>query len=107
VDLKPGGEASFGWESERYRAVVIEVDPPRRFVYRWCLDLETPVDQGSTTTVEFTLEPIEGGTRLHLVESGFASLPEGVRDRHLTDNIKGWNDAFADLTTYVGTEAEV
>ena len=102
IDLRPGGAASFGWEKDgRFRAVVEEVDPPRRFAYRWCLDRETPVGEGPTTRVEFTLEEASEGTRLRLVESGFASLPEGVRDRHLADNVSGWDESLGDLARHL------
>jgi uncharacterized protein YndB with AHSA1/START domain len=102
IDLRPGGAAAFGSKKDgRFRAIVEEVEPPQRFVYRWCLDRETPVGEGPTTRVEFTLEEVPEGTRLHLVESGFASLPEGVRDRHLADNVSGWDESMRDLAGYL------
>jgi uncharacterized protein YndB with AHSA1/START domain len=101
IDLTPGGDVAFGWSQGRFRARVEAVEPPRRFAYRWCLDSDTPVDEGPTTLVEFTLRPEGEGTRLRLVESGFASLPEDGRARHLADNTKGWEEELGELRTYV------
>lgn len=47
---------------------VLEADPPRRLVYTW-------VTSAIDTRVAITLQPVEGGTKLRLVHSGF----EGVR----------------------------
>jgi uncharacterized protein YndB with AHSA1/START domain len=106
IDLRPGGAIYFGWPGfGRFYGVVVEADRPRKFSYRWCLDRDTPVDEGATTLVEFTLEKAAGGTRLLLVESGFASLPEGVRDRHLADNTRGWEEELAKLAKHIEAEA--
>lgn len=102
IDLRPGGAVVFGWPDHgRFHGVVDDVIPPSVFSYRWCLDLDTPVDAGPTTKVRFTLEAAPEGTRLTLVESGFASLPEGVRDRHLADNTQGWKEELSELARYL------
>lgn len=102
IDPRPGGAALFGWAGQgRFHGVVTEVDPPRRFAYRWCLDRDTPVDAGPTTLVTFSLEPAEAGTRLRLVESGFSEVPEAVRERHLYENTEGWAEELADLAAYL------
>jgi uncharacterized protein YndB with AHSA1/START domain len=49
---------------------VLEADPPRRLAYSW---RGGPID----THVQYTLEPLEGGTRLRLEHTGFAG-PKGV-----------------------------
>ena len=51
------------------------------------------------TLVEFTLEPHPAGTRLHVVESGFANLPPEPRthERHL----EAWQRELADLARYL------
>ena len=106
IDLRPGGAIMFGWPGfGRFYGVVVEADPRQRFSYRWCLDRETRVDAGATTLVEFTLEDAPGGTRLKLVESGFASLPEETRDRHLSDNTRGWEEELAKLAKQIEAAA--
>jgi uncharacterized protein YndB with AHSA1/START domain len=103
IDLRPGGPIVFGWpEHGRFHGVVDEVVLASVFSYRWCLDRDTPVDAGPTTKVRFTLEAAPEGTRLRLVESGFASLPDGVRDRHLVDNTQGWEEELGELSRYLG-----
>ncbi|WNZ11625.1 SRPBCC domain-containing protein [Streptomyces sp. 11x1] len=49
----------------------VEIDPPKRLVFTWgwAEDDEMPVPPGSTT-VEITLEPVDGGTLLRLVHRG-------------------------------------
>src|SRR5262245_39290976 len=92
IALTPGGDVAFGWLKARFRGRVEAVERPRRFACRWCLDSDTPVDEGPTTLVEFTLRPQGEGTVLRLVESGFASLPGDGRARHLADNTQGWEE---------------
>jgi uncharacterized protein YndB with AHSA1/START domain len=106
IDLRPGGRAVFGWAEEgRFEVVVDAVDPPSLFAYRWALDRDRPVDEGPSTRVEFSLEEIPEGTRLRLVESGFAALPDGVRDRHLADNTEGWELELAELAVHLGPQS--
>jgi uncharacterized protein YndB with AHSA1/START domain len=100
LDLRPGGQGSFGWESTTVNVVVEEVDPPRKFSYRWEPGM-VPIP-GTTTLVEFTLEETEGGTVLHLVESGFAALPPKSRE----DNDKGWDEELGELREYLGARVQ-
>lgn len=48
---------------------VLEVDEPRRLSYSW-----RGHEDGEPTVVTFTLEPVEGGTRLRLEHTGFRGL---------------------------------
>ena len=52
-----------GWDG-RVDCRVVEVEPGRRLAYTW-------VSGGVDTVVTFTLEPMDAGTRLSLVQSGF------------------------------------
>jgi uncharacterized protein YndB with AHSA1/START domain len=99
LDLRPGGEGVFRWDEIEVRVTVEEVTPPARFSYRW-EPSQTP-SGGPTTLVEFELEEIEGGTRLSLAESGFASLePESRRENEF-----GWDEELGHLRTYVLEQA--
>src|ERR687890_1582367 len=78
IDLRPGGEMILrGTEHGTSRARVVAVEPHTRFSYRWAPFKdpggEEPVE-GNSTLVEFTLQREGDGTRLRVVESGFASL---------------------------------
>ena len=60
LDPRPGGHGVFRWVNGEERHVDVEaVDPERELVLRW--------DDGGA--VVFTLEPIQEGTRLVVVES--------------------------------------
>ncbi len=61
-----------------------EVEPPRRFSFRW-----------EALLVEFTLTAEDGGTRLSLVESGF----EG-RGGYKAEHEGGWTKFLAQLQDY-------
>jgi uncharacterized protein YndB with AHSA1/START domain len=97
LDLRPGGGASFVWEESADEAVVDVVAPPTRLVFRW---RPAGVDR-PYTTVSFELEEFEEGTRLTLVETGFASLPDRIARRSQQANDAGWRDEFAELKTYL------
>jgi hypothetical protein len=49
-----------------------------------------------------TLAAEEGGTRLRVVESGFAALPwpAEARDRYLDENTQGWRTELNELRAY-------
>jgi uncharacterized protein YndB with AHSA1/START domain len=114
VDLRVGGEIRFGWEKPDsppavIPAVIEVLEPPHRFAYRWQAagaDLALPVTKTFNTLVEFTLEEVAEGTRLTLVESGFASLPEAVRENSFKDNQGGWDEELADLGNYLQGEIQ-
>ena len=110
VDLRPGGAVTFVWDGsigvEHATTAVIEiVEPPRHFVFRWHpYDGERAVSppDGPTTRVEFTLDDHPEGTRLRLVESGFASIPAEFRER----NTRGWERELGELVVYLAAAAE-
>ena len=102
VDLRPGGELVFTWDGSTGprgsgRGVIEAIEPPTRFVFRW----QSVADHVPMTRVEFTLEPHPEGTRLRLVESGFASLPPELRGRAHRDNTEGWQRELGELTQYL------
>ncbi|MEZ4862533.1 MAG: SRPBCC family protein [Caldilineaceae bacterium] len=103
VDLRVGGIIDWEWHQEDSIKSVIEIlEPPRHLAYRWRPGAYDPAYAHIhyTTLVEFILEPIATGTRLRLVESGFAALPEAVRAKALADNEGGWTEELADLVNY-------
>src|SRR5262249_12046400 len=83
VDLRPGGAVTFVWDGSTgargtNHGVVEIVDPPHRFAFRWRTIRgydDRPLAPGTSTLVEFILHEHPSGTRLELIESGFASLP--------------------------------
>lgn len=95
IELRPGGRLSLVWADDADEGVVDAVEPPRRFVFRW-----RPVGSDRPfTTVAFSLGDLGGRTRLTLVESGFASLPDRMRRRSWEGNDRGWSEELAELKT--------
>jgi uncharacterized protein YndB with AHSA1/START domain len=106
LDLRPGGALSLSWEQHgTVRGRVVDVEAPRRFSYRWAALPDPhggePVE-GNSTLVEFTLQPEADGTRLRVVESGFASLAtsEDQRASNHAGNTKGWELEIGELREY-------
>jgi uncharacterized protein YndB with AHSA1/START domain len=98
VDLRPGGAAAFVWDEGADEAVVEVVEPPARFVFRW----RPAGTDRPHTTVTFTLEEIDASsTKLTLVETGFASLPDQTARQSQAGNDEGWRKELEELKTYL------
>jgi uncharacterized protein YndB with AHSA1/START domain len=60
LDPQPGGEGVFRWgDGDERRAIVREAEPEERLVLDW--------EDGGEVVVE--LEQVDGGTRVHVVET--------------------------------------
>ena len=75
------------------------MEPPTRFAWTWGIQ-GLPATDPRRTYVEFTLAPSGGGTRLTVVESGFAQLPDELLDTAYRGNVEGWRKELADLADY-------
>ena len=97
IDLRPGGALVLRWaDSGASRGRVVAVEPHTRFSYRWAPFKDPGGDEpveGNSTLVEFTLAPEREGTRLRVLETGFASL--ATTDEQRTANHKGNTDGWA------------
>ncbi|GGP75348.1 SRPBCC domain-containing protein [Streptomyces melanogenes] len=81
---------------------VEKVEPPTYLAYRWASAFPgEELREDNSTLVEFTLTPEGGGTRLRVVESGFAALAgsEDLRGRAVKDNTGGWAQELDALKT--------
>ena len=79
---------------------VEKVDPPTYLAVRWVSAFPgEALREDNSTLVEFTLTPEGAGTRLRVVESGFAALPttEDNRQNVIKDHIGGWEQCLAAL----------
>jgi uncharacterized protein YndB with AHSA1/START domain len=104
LDLRPGGELSFEWEGRRtVRGRVERVEEPHVFAFRWVAADSTEVAEGNLLLVEFTLTPEGEGTRLKVVETGFAQLAASDADRreHFDGHRRGWERELDHLVAYV------
>jgi len=103
VDLRPGGAMVLANEEfGKFHAVVEQVEPPRRFSYRWARHPDMPVAESTATLVEFTLTPEGDGTRVRVVESGFTRTDAVTVDqqRHAEANSQGWLQVLEGLRRY-------
>lgn len=75
----------------RFVLRVVELDEPRYAAFRWYLDADSP--EGSSTFVEFWIQPTDGGVRLSVSETGFDALdePETQRRARFDDHSEGWS----------------
>jgi uncharacterized protein YndB with AHSA1/START domain len=114
VDLRPGGTINFVWHAgdkiQSTNAGLIEiVERPHRFVFRWRSfpGFEAvPLTEGPVTRVEFILDEHPRGTRLRVIESGFAGVPPEVRRSQYERNTQGWEQELGDLVAYLSAPGE-
>ncbi|MGW5387524.1 SRPBCC domain-containing protein [Nocardia sp. NPDC003963] len=103
-DLRPGGTVRVWWDEDGPHTLWIRiVEPPRKFAFSWAIE-GLPAGDPRRTDVEFSLVPTPAGTRLTVVETGFAQLPD-----HLTaayeGNVKGWAAELTELAEYLDAAA--
>jgi uncharacterized protein YndB with AHSA1/START domain len=93
----PGSDGALEWDEHGSFALRVEVvEPPRRLVWSWVHEAGVPFDSAPATRVEWTLTSREdGGTTLHLRESGFQT------DLHHRQNTEGWDEELAELVTHL------
>ena len=89
IDLRPGGEMVVRWaEYGVGRMRVVDVEPPRRFSYRWAPVREhwgEDPTEGTATLVEFTLD-----------------ATDEQRRRSVDDNTEGWEKQLDNVREYAG-----
>jgi uncharacterized protein YndB with AHSA1/START domain len=101
IDLRPGGAARVEWKNGPTADLRIErVEEPRVFGFSWHI-YGLSDDDPRRTYVEFTLEPTGAGTRLTVVESGFAQLPEDAHRKAYAGNTRGWASELGELVDYL------
>ena len=101
IDLRPGGAAQMTWDHGHRAEMRIErVEEPTVFGFTWHI-YGLPEDDPRRTYVEFTLEPNDSGTRLTVVESGFAQLTDDAFREAYDGNTKGWASELGELVDYL------
>jgi uncharacterized protein YndB with AHSA1/START domain len=101
IDLRPGGVAKLKWTGGPTVDIRVErVEEPTVFAFTWPIYGLTD-DDPRRTYVEFTLEPSGAGTRLRVVESGFAQLPEDAYRKAYDGNTEGWMKELGELVDYL------
>ena len=101
IDLRPGGVARMSWEGGHTAELRVErVEEPSVFGFTWPVD-GMAEDDPRRTYVEFTLEPTAAGTRLRVVETGFAQLPDEAYRKGFESHTEGWGRELGELVAYL------
>jgi uncharacterized protein YndB with AHSA1/START domain len=101
IDLRPGGAGQMTFGSGVSVDMRVErVEEPALFGFTWRLP-DLPQDDPRRTYVEFTLEPVPAGTRLRVVETGFAQLPDDSRRTTYDSHAEGWARELGELAGYL------
>ncbi len=78
----------------RMAFVIERMEPMTLFSYRWhpfAVDPDADYSKEPMTLVTFELEPVDGGTVVHVTESGFDSIPIERRAEAFDANDEGWD----------------
>jgi uncharacterized protein YndB with AHSA1/START domain len=97
-----GNVITMAWEQHGEADLeVVREEPPNTFTYWW----DANIKEAGRTLVEFTLSTEDSGTRVRVVESGFASLDasDEVRAELREGNVGGWKHELGDLERYAQT----
>lgn len=101
IDLRPGGAARMEWTDGSAQDMRVErVEVPAVFGFTWHIS-GLPEDDPRRTYVEFTLEPAGAGTRLRVVETGFAQLPGDAYRTAYDAHTQGWARELGELGDYL------
>ncbi|GAA4958349.1 hypothetical protein GCM10023334_076030 [Nonomuraea thailandensis] len=101
IDLHPGGPARMRFANGFTNHLRVErVEEPTVFGFTWQI-YGLPDNDPRRTYVEFTLEPIDAGTRLTVVETGFAQLPDGTHRTEYDAHIQGWTSELSELIDFL------
>jgi uncharacterized protein YndB with AHSA1/START domain len=105
IDLRPGGAARMKFGSGHTADMRVErVEAPTVFGFTWHI-YGLPEGDPRRTYVEFTVEASGPGTRLTMVESGFAQLPEDAYRTAYDGNAQGWASELGELADYLDAAA--
>ena len=99
IDHTPGHQVvreSTQWG--RIPVEVVRVEPKTYAAFRWASHAPgAQLTDSNTTLVEFTVQPAGDAVTVTVTESGFAALPEDVRENAWKANTDGWRQELAEL----------
>ena len=105
AELEPrvGGDGLLEFEGYgAFKINVVRFDPTSHFSYRWANKVGAEAVPGSSTLVEFTLEPAGDRTKLRVVESDFDTLPltRAEQEQEIAEHTKGWREELDEMRVY-------
>jgi len=95
-----------GYEHLTFEATVETVEQETRFSFWWhpyAIELGVDYSSEPMTLVLFTLEEVEGGTLLKVVESGFDDIPAARRAKAFEMNSNGWAIQMENIKKHLAT----
>ncbi|MFI5233320.1 MAG: SRPBCC family protein [Gemmatimonadales bacterium] len=93
-----------GYEHLTMEFAIDAIVPESRFSFRWhpyAIDPNVDYSMEPMTLVEFTLEAVDGGTLLKVVESGFDKIPVSRRVKAFEMNTSGWTSQMKNIAKYL------
>jgi uncharacterized protein YndB with AHSA1/START domain len=93
-----------GYEHLVFEVAVQKMEPERLFSFTWhpfAIEPDHDYSKEPPTLVEFTLQPIAGGTLLRVVESGFDKIPSQRRAEAFRMNEGGWSEQMENIARHV------
>jgi len=107
LDPAPGAVGELAWGNREHVEVitVVDLDPPRRFSFRWVAPENEAATPENSLLVTFDLEPSGSGTLLRLTETGFREKgwEIAVLEREYHEHTVGWDKFLPQLRTYATT----
>jgi uncharacterized protein YndB with AHSA1/START domain len=82
---------------------VVDVEPPRRFAFRWAHPADEAAGRTNSLLVTFELQPAGPGTTLRLTETGFRERgwEAAVLEQQYDEHCVGWDWFLPRLGEYV------
>ncbi len=112
ASLEPvtGGSGELVWrnadtgETTSVALTVEEVDPPKRFSFRWCATGPGATDPSLLVT--FDLAPNAGGTHVRMTETGFREMgwEVAVLEEQYREHETGWDHHLPRLVEYAARQ---
>ncbi|GII33605.1 SRPBCC family protein [Planotetraspora mira] len=96
------GELVWGDRAGVEPITVVNVDPPRKFAFRWIASDGQLADANNSLLVTFKLEPSGDGTILRMTESGWREKgwEAAVLEEAFRDHERGWDMFLPRLQSY-------
>ena len=97
--LQAGATVKFhNTDADIQLATIEGVEPLKEFTLRWQLD---PAHPGITLLNSFRLEEQNGNTRVTVSQTGYESLPDGMREEQVRQDAEAYTTIAESLKSYL------
>jgi uncharacterized protein YndB with AHSA1/START domain len=109
LDPTPGAEGHMVFgdpsspDAHLPKVTVVDAVPGSLFSFRWVYPDDEAAREGNSLLVTFTLEPVDGGTLVRMVETGWQEKdwPAEQMEHDFEDHTSGWDHFIPRLGEYV------